>query len=239
MNDLTIFNKAHHYEFAFQMKPDMETLENILNKIKAPLILSYCGLEIIDFFISSDDNGICDDCINWIYDTYKEKVKANNIRDCMLKCAIEDEEWTKERNKDLTGIFYRKITLLPDVQNLVSNEIERFISKLKTMYNDLMNEYKEQEKENERNKAKWKKTHVYKKILPTYKGDGYIDAEYTFENGEKIRMVSRDVFDVGSFSYPKRLEGNEEIFNQKQWTELEIQLNEWLLKFGEFKGIRM
>ena len=34
-------------------------------------------------------------------------------------------------------------------------------------------------------------------------------------------MVERDVFDVGTYSYPKRLEGNEDAFKRELWTEPE------------------
>ncbi len=48
-------------------------------------------------------------------------------------------------------------------------------------------------------------------------------------------MVIRDIFDVGVFFYPRRLEGNN---SYDLWTESEKKLGKWLSKYGKYQ-IRM
>ena len=88
----------------------------------------------------------------------------------------------------------------------------------------------------------WKIVKEYEHINPYGREngrDGYIDADYQNENGVIVRMVSRDVFDFGCYSYPKRVEGTEDIFSNDIMTEEEKSLCKWLSEFGEFSGIRM
>lgn len=242
MKELTIFNRTNRYDFDFDIKRDIEVIKELLSKIRGPQILSYSGLESIDFFISEDDHFIGNDCIRWIYEQNKEKVNEEHIRECLLKCSVEDKEWTEWRNKDLTGIFYRRITFLPEIQDMVCDKLKEYLEILQSMYEEMITEKKKQKEEIEKQKNEWETIKIYKNIHPSggENGiDGYIDAEYTSKNGEVIRMVSRDVFDFGCYSYPKRLEGKEDIFNRELWTESEKQLSIWLSKFGEFHGIRM
>lgn len=242
MKELKIFNRMHRYDFDFAVKTDIKVIEELLIKIREPQILSYCGMESINIYVQGDNNFICNDCIDWIYEQNKEKVNEEYIRECLLKCAIEDKEWTEQRNKDLTGIFYRKVTFLPEIQDIVCNKLNEYLQNLSTIYSEMIAEKQQKEKEINKQKKEWTVTKTFKNIHPTggeNGRDGYIDAEYTSQNGDIIRMVSRDVFDVGCYSYPKRLEGTDDIFNKESWTEPEKQLVIWLSKFGEFSGIRM
>ena len=96
--------------------------------------------------------------------------------------------------------------------------------------------------ETERLRAQWErtKTHRYTRPSGGEQGrDGYMDADYRSQNGTVIRMVSRDVFDVGCYSYPKRVEGTNGVMDRTDWTEDEKNLAQWLSKFGPFHGIRM
>ena len=94
----------------------------------------------------------------------------------------------------------------------------------------------------------WKIIRTYSEELP--KGgengrDGYIDADYQSINGEIIRFVCRNVFDVGRYNYPKRVEGTKDVLDSSNWTEAEHNLSDWLCKFGQFgtfgkyRGFRM
>lgn len=242
MKELTIFGRLHQYDFSFEINNDIRVIEELLKEIKNPQILSYCGMEDVDFYIKGDNNFICNDCIHWIYEQNKERLNEKDIRECLLKCATEDVSWTEERNKGLTGIFYRKITFLPEIQDMVYKKLNEYIQQLNNLYREFEDEKQKEKEERNRQKNEWTITHTFKKVLP--RGgengrDGYVDAEYISNSGETIRMVSRDVFDFGCYSYPKRLEGSEDIFNRDLWTESEIQLTKWLAKFGEFHGIRM
>ncbi len=242
MKELKIFNRTNRYDFDFDVKHDIEVIEELLAKIREPQILSYSGLDIIDFYINGDEHFIGNGCIHWIFDQTKEKLNEEYIRECLLKCAVEDRKWTEQRNKDLTGIFYRKITFLPEIQDMACDKLKGYLELLKNMYEEMITEKQTQKEETDKRKKEWNITKTYKNIHPSGGEDGtdgYIDAEYTSKNGEVIRMVSRDIFDFGCYSYPKRLEGKEDIFNRELWTEDEKQLGTWLSKFGEFHGIRM
>ena len=110
------------------------------------------------------------------------------------------------------------------------------------MYEEMIIEKQKQKEETDSQKKEWGVTKIFKKVYPSggeYGQDGYVDAEYMSQNGDLIRMISRDVFDVGCYSYPKRLEGSNDALNRELWTETEKQLGIWISKFGEFHGIRM
>ena len=242
MKELKIFGRTHKYNFDFDVEPDTKVIEELLIKIREPQILSYRGMESINIYIQGDDNFICDDCIDWIYKQNKEKVNEEHIRECLLKCSTEDKEWTEQRNKGLTGIFYRKVTFLPEIQDMVCNKLNEYLQNLNTIYSEMTVEKQQKKEKIDKQKKEWNITKTFEKIYPAggeNGSDGYIDAEYISQNGDIIRMVSRDVFDVGCYSYPKRLEGTDDVFNRESWTESEKQLLIWLSKFGEFSGIRM
>lgn len=242
MKELKIFNRTHKYDFDFDIKYDIKVIEELLTKVKEPQILSYCGLETINFYITGDEHFIGNDCIWWIYEQNKEKVNEEHIRECLLKCAVEDEVWTEQRNKDLTGIFYRKITFLPEIQNMVCDKLKEYLDTLTNMHKEIITEKQKKKEETDKQRNEWNINKIFEKVYPSGGEDGkdgYIDAEYISKNGETIRMVNRDVFDFGCYSYPKRLEGKEDILNKELWTESEKQLSIWLNKFGEFHRIRM
>lgn len=57
--------------------------------------------------------------------------------------------------------------------------------------------------------------------------DGYWDRTYRhIETGEEIRMITRDVFDVGRYHCPKRF--NRMLTPKSEWTENEIALADFL-----------
>lgn len=240
---LNIFGRKHIYEFKSEIKSDIDVINVLLKKIKEPQILSYCVCDIINFYIPGDDQFISSDCVKWIYEMMEGKLNAGDIRAGLLECCSEDTEWTKWRNQGLTEIIYRKITFLPEIQEMISNQLNEYLKELNQIYEDAIKKEEEIRIEIEKRKASWVIGKIYKKVMP-YGGeegrDGYIDAEYTSQNTEEtIRMVRRDVFDVGCYSYPKRLEGTENVFDRSLWTESEKNLAKWLHEFGEFRGMRM
>lgn len=242
MKELKIFRRTHKYDFVYDIESDIRVMEELMRKISEPQILSYCGLDTVSIYISCDNNFICNDCIYWIFQTNKERVHEETIRECLLKCAVEDEEWTKQRNAKLTDIFYRRITFLPEIQNSVKEKLKEYINDLHTLQEEMVEEKRKEKEELEKQKSEWKRTNVFYEALPSYDGDykdGCIDAEYISQDGETVRMVERDVFDFGVFCYPKRFERTDDMFSRENWKESEIQLAKWLNKFGTFHGIRM
>lgn len=242
MKKIEIFGRTHTYDFEFEIKYDIKVISELMQKIREPQILLYSGMETVNIYIPEDENFICHDCIEWIYMENKDRLHEEYIRDCLLKCSSEDKEWTEQRNKDLTGIFYRKITFLPEIQDAVCKALSGYLQNLNEIRAEMIEEKQKQKEEIDRLKSEWSVTKVLKKVYPTggeCGKDGYIDAEYTSQDGEIVRMVSRDVFDVGCYDYPKRLEGKDDIFDRELWTDTEKRAAIWINKFGEFHGIRM
>lgn len=235
--------RTHKYEFVSELQSDIELLEELKEKVKEPQILCYTGLDCIDFCTkSNDDSFIGHDSINYLYNIKRKETNTeNDIREFILKCSTEDKEWTQKRNEGLTGIFYRKIQFLPETQELLINKYDEYLRELIAMKAEMENAIGKEKREREERRGEWKTVKEYKHIIP-FGGengrDGYIDADYQDKNGVTIRMVSRDVFDLGCYSYPKRLEGTEEALSREEMTEREKSLCKWLAEFGEFKGIR-
>lgn len=240
MKELKIFGRAHKYNNIFDVANDTKIVKKLAKEICKPQILSYCGMETIEISIAEDHNFICRDCIRQI--AGKEKLNETEIRECLLKCSVEDAEWTEQRNKDLTGIFYRKITFLPEIQEQICNELNNYLQNLYRICEEMTTEEQKQQTETDMQKKEWRVKEIFKNIRPAGREngtDGYFDAEYVSKDEETVRMVDRDVFDVGCYSYPKRFEGTDAVFDKTAWTEAEKMLCLWLGNFGQFKAIRM
>lgn len=228
--------RKHNYYDSYDMKKDKKILENLMEEVTKPQILCYDGLKTISF---SDDSSIGYDCLDWLYETKKiETNTEGDMRECLLKCAVEDIEWTKERNEGYTDICYRKITFLPEIQKILIEKCLLYIQTLDTMIAQA------EAKENEKKLRfkEWKLVETYKYTKPSggeYGTDGYIDADYQNTSGDIVRMVSQSIFDVGVYHYPKRLKGTPAVFDISAMSETEKNLIDWLSKFGEFHGTRM
>lgn len=232
--------RTHTYDFAYQAEYDKKVLEDLLDGLDSPKTLCYTGLDVLDY---SDENHIGNDSIRWLYHMKcKETNTEKDIRECIRRCSTENEEWTKWRNRNLRGIFYREITFLPEIQEMMGRKYREYINLLDDVIDELRTQEKQKSDDREKRRNQWKRVRVYKKIMPSggeNGRDGYIDADYESADGTIIRMVLRDVFDFGIYSYPKRLEGTEDALNNSATTEEENKLQKWLCEFGDFKGIRM
>ena len=240
--ELTIFGRKHGYTWDFEVKKDIHVMRELQSEIRKPQTLSYCVLDTVNIYIKDDDNFICNDCIRWIYESMREKLGIVDIRACLLACSEEDKEWTAQRNEGLRGVFYRKVTFCPEIQGKVIKKLAEYIAQAEKLQAEMTKNEKRKKEQIEQLRKEWSVTRTYKKVLPTggEEGtDGYVDAEYQSATGETIRMISRDVFDVGCWSYPERLKGTDGVFERKDWTESEVKLANWLVKFGPFKGIRV
>ena len=237
-----IFNKTYIYSFVFEIEYDINVTRELIIKIKEPQILYPDSINPLSIYISRDYHHIADGCIRWIYEQNKERLNEKCLCDCLLKCAVEDKEWTRKVNEDFTEIQRRKITFLPEIQDAVCDKLNGYLTILETMHTEMMKEKQKEKEDTEKRRNKWKVTRVFTYIRPKggeYGTNGYIDAEYMSQNKETVRMVSRDIFDGGCYYYPKRLERKGDVSDLNEWTEPEKQLGIWLDEFGEFHGIRM
>ena len=237
-NGYKIFDRTYDSSSLFTVKENIEVLKKLKEEICEYQILDCCDPYFINFGLRSSFIGF--DCLNWLYDRYASE--DDGMVDCLLKISTEDVEWTKERNEGLTGIYYRMILFKPEIQKEISEKIDVYIGQLSVLQKKLEEEEMKRKQELEERKSRWSISEVYRKVLP--RGgedgiDGYIDALYLSKSGDSVRMVSRDVFDAGCWSYPKRLEGKGDTSDWSKWTEEEKSAAEWLAEFGMFRGIRM
>lgn len=211
-------------------------------EISRPQILSYEGLETIRFHVHDDRNNIGYDLVNWIYRLIRDETHTIYIRDCLLAAATEDREWTERRNRDYNGVYYRKITFNHDVRDKVIAKLDRYIAEAERVRADIVAAAEQRKADKERRRARWMLVETYKDVKPTggeMGRDGYRDATYRNADGEMLRFVSRDVFDFGAYSYPKRVEGTDDVLRRDSWSDVERDLADWLYEFGPFHGIRM
>lgn len=241
---IKIFEREHNYDSTYGAERDIRVIDILITKVKEPFILSYSGLESINYYIAEDNNFIGSDLIRWLYDQKKEETNTkNDLRKCMLMLSIEDVDWTKQRNEDLTGIYYRKAIFTGEIQEMLISKLTEY----KTAIENLLYEWKIEIQESEKAEAERRTMWIMEdeiRYTPAVGGesgtDGYHDAVYKSSfSADKIRMVQRDVFDFGVYSYPKRLEGTDDIFNIEKYTDAEKQLDKWLSEFGKFKNFRM
>lgn len=240
---LMMFGREHRYSDTYTVDNDLRVLAEFERTLGESHIIDYGDpMDPMRFHIH-DDHFICSDAIRELVKQAREKANATpDNSDWLLSCCDEDEEWTRQRNEGLTGIFYRKVTLKPDARNLIAGQIGEYRDALGRIKTSIVEDVERRKAETERLRAQWErtKTHRYTRPSGGEQGrDGYIDADYRSQNGTVIRMVSRDVFDVGCYSYPKRVEGTDGVMDRTDWTEDEKNLTQWLSKFGPFHGIRM
>lgn len=235
--ELKIFGRTHFYEFDTEVERDIRVLSELVDVIKEPQELIYDGGDVIQLTTrENDEKYIGSDCIKWLYEQKKAETGTDgDIRACLLKCATEDKEWTANANKKFGDIRFRRITFLPDVQNLLIGEFIRYINEAKEIRDAMRKEAEDKETSRNARQKEWKEVKVYssRKASGRESGaDGYKDADYIDQAGNTIRMVSRDVFDFGKYHYPKRLEGTEDVFNRSEFTSAERNLVCWLTEFG-------
>jgi hypothetical protein len=234
---ITMFNRIHLYDFDFELKYDIEAINELIQKITEPFILSYCGLDVIDFYIQNDEHFLGNDCVRWIYELTKDKTNTiGDIRQCILVNSVEDIDWTKQRNEGLTGIFYRKAIFKEEIQKLFINELISYKKEAEQMFREWTAEQNVEKLEKEKRKNAFTIIKVYQHVNPSGGEDGidgYYDADIT--DGINIcRMVARNVFDFGYYTYPKRVEGTNGVFKHQEWSELENKISNWLTEFSPF-----
>ena len=224
--------RSNTYDLAFEVNKDIKTIQGLIESLEKPHILCCTGYNPIDSPVYPDDHFIWADMLQHILGGREE----------ILSASDEDVAWTESRNKDYLYVAFRKVTFKPETQERLKTYLQEYKDDLTKIYEEWVEEDRQRNEVKEIRRAQWREVELYKIIKP-YGGelgaDGYKDALYS--NGTtQIRAVSRDVFDFGKYSYPKRVEGTEDVFNRSGWTEEEVSLIKWLADFGEFREkIRM
>lgn len=235
-----LIGRTHCYNYPYEIQDDIDVLEELKKAVKEPQVPS--GVRF--FYIHKyDKDFIGYDSVRWLEHIWVNKFgRKNPSEQFLLECSTEDEEWTKWRNEGLCGKPFRKLTLLPQAQEILITKYNEYIDKLTVMKSEMILAEQKEKQEKAERMSKWKRVKTYEAVYPSnskYSLDGYIDADYQSKDGVTVRMVHRDVLDVGCYSYPKRVEGTQGAITREGWTESELSLCLWLAEFGEFQGIRM
>lgn len=196
---IEVFGRMMTFDWKFSLKLAYKHLNILKETIKEPQIL---------------DNGLIDQFTSvngeFYYHNYETTVSESDIIEwalneigcngSILENSIEDAEWTAQRNKELTDIFYRKITFSKAIQDTIiseANRIQEAITKAITMWEQ--SEKAEQEKETAEKTAlldgvEWdiKEVAIADEGGKTYK---YIHTITI--NGNIYTIIERNVFDFG------------------------------------------
>jgi len=177
-----------------------------------------------------------------IHDMLSNITGTNNIYDITEIACVKDEEWTKERNKNLKYEVFIKYRMKSKYAEIIIAACNKWLQELESLYAKVIAAEEADKKAKEERQAQFNLIKVYEHINP--KGgedgeDGYFDADIS-DGQQVIRFVVRNVFDFGFYTYPKHFEGTEDIFNSEKWTELEHKVSNWLTEFSPFTtNVRM
>lgn len=248
-----MFGRETCITWDFAAKNLIGRLDKLMDAVKQQQILCHTGLDTITFkgYANSDEPYTSDfQVLEWV--CCKLGWDGKDIRQFILDHSNEDKEWTEWRNRDLTGIFYRKITLGKDVQELIIKEATAIQNYLRVQLDLAAAETAAKEKAAADEKAKmldgveWKTT---EKAITDEGGKTY---EYTHTikiDGEQFIIIERSVFDFGRVLNPLsggmygRREGKWciEHLTDKGWVAEPISENqaraaEIVWKYGEYAG---
>ncbi len=232
------------YDCAFEVQFMISELEELKEKINDPFIL-YSGTLSNHLFNIPDYKSNSMTIQRSIRKLLSEISGKQNIWDiCESDLFFKDEEWTKWRNEGLTFEAYHKYSLNPKYFDQIVAAINQWISEAKNIF-DKMNEVEiQRKKEREEGRAKYSVVEIYTSISPSGGEDGvdgYWDGLIKNNQSEvTMRVVARNVFDFGFYTYPKRVEGTDGVLDWKSWTEEEEEVCKWLSRFSPFTtNIRM
>lgn len=240
-----IFGYEQIFRSAQEVADLIDVIKYFRDLVQKPLIMQTGrGREVFSaIWIAKDPRLVGPRMMDWLYDQEKYRVEKPDMVKVMLACSDEDREWSARRNKGLAFLAYRKITFLPEIQDKLIKEIDGYLDELAEELAYRTEWEATKERERKARYDKWTKSAIYEYRAPKAGEDGqsgYLDAEYiSNETGRSVRMVNRDLFDIGCDWYPKRLEGSQDAFNRVVWTDDEFKLDEWMREFADFRGIRM
>lgn len=219
----------------FKFNSILRLLNKLKDDISKPFIFNAGTLNNQFFETCFDDNW---DIYSYIEGKLFEYAGEDNIWNVADKICIKDQEWGEWRNRNLAYEVYHKYTLKPEYVEMLLREIEQLITEVEGKLEEFLAQREQKKIEEENYKKSFEVIKVYKKVMP--RGgedgrDGYYDADILNTDSKKItRMVARNVFDFGFYTYPKRLEGTKDMFNRNNWTEEEINVSKWLNRFPPF-----
>lgn len=208
---LKIFGWEHEYEsdpwgcgISF-LDTDQKICEILKEKVLEPTVLSYAGFDTISFFVPGDPRDISWHMVREIELLAMKITHRSLVREAILECST-----------DLTPVgrnkLYRDIRLNPCITDPITETLNQDISDISKLRTEIAEKIEIEKQEREKRKKKWREIRRYSFVQPSggeNGKDGYLDADYESQDGAVVRMVSRDVFDFGCYSYPKTTEGTD------------------------------
>lgn len=246
---LNVFTKPHEYCSLTSLKREIDDMKKLKILINTPFILDRLNLSSpISFPSITEDKSLFTLLssplypifLDWICVTLKENApfNPNEPYDYLISVSDEDRNWSKIGNKGLKKAFYKKLCFKQGPAEKLLTALDKDISNMINLCKSWEKEITYNTKKNAALNKKWHLLKMIKESLPSggeISGkDGFVEAIYEDEFKTcQIRMISRNVFDVGIFSYPERLKDSSWT-NQKNWSSQELSLNDWICKFGPF-----
>jgi hypothetical protein len=186
---IEVFDRKVTLNWDFDAKRMIGKLGYLIAKIGGTFIVGYDPTEIFhisEYFYDSD-------VIRWI----EKKFNTENVYSDL---ATEDVEWTKWRNKDLNGSYYRKYKFHKEVVDAVTEEAKRLqglLEKELEIYNE--------NKEKERAAAEKEKAELLDGVIWDIKERSISDEggktheffHHLIIDGKSYSILERNVFDFG------------------------------------------
>lgn len=126
---------------------------------------------------------------------------SGNIYDFLLSHSVEDEEWTAWRNKELNGIYFRKITFGPELQEVIRAEAERVIAEAERVAEEIETAEREEAERKEAERKALLDGVTWTSDSRTVTDEGGRTKEYKHTltvNGETFVIRERNIFDFGT-----------------------------------------
>lgn len=235
---VSFFGEEYKIECVYDVENAINSFEKIKEKIKQTqyINLAYCSVLPGNYALVLGDFGNLE-----TWKSLDKRIEEYVLKNDILDVLDVDIEATSKRNEGLTGDYYRVGSYKKEVQEAIIAKCNEYIEQVTMLRAEIETEARKKMAEEEANRNEWAEIKVHKHISP--KGgemgtDGFHDATYRRKSdGAEVRIISRDIFDVGKFSVPYREKENE----KQEKTEAETSCINWLVHYKPVfgNGIRM
>lgn len=218
----------------YEIRSTLKVLKELKEKMSEPFIMDACTLSNQYFAVNYRQQYRLKGIIENLLTEWAGETNVWGILDFL---CIKDEEWNKWRNRNYKFEAYQKYKMKSEYVQRLNGIVDAWIDEGEKKLDVLNKEKEETKRKLEEERKKYTIKDVYKNISPTggEKGvDGYFDALIEKQNSQALRVVARNVFDFGYYTYPKRVEGTDEVISRENWTEEEKDACNWLSKFSPF-----
>ena len=214
------------------------TLERILDHLHEPVVMD----TDTEFWESPVALGpgcpydkVCNEALLAATQVLQNMSSGRTLYEAAQELCEEDDAWCRQRNEGLTGTYFHKFTLRPEAQVQLAHTLRGWVDDLMQLQAQIDQENAEVERQRKYRHGLFTIVTTHKNVGPRggEKGtDGCCDVTLLRQaDGALVRMVFRNVFDVGAYSYPKRLERTESALNCEGWTDLEREAAKWISEF--------